>query len=281
MRVIHHISCNGSPSLSSALKTLQVEFTEVFLPSQNQEQVSILAFDIGEANEKYPIVLKFLPSDYTDIPHLEFSEKELLKSDWLTMRCTNSEFDLSYVERLFPFVKSASPSRAKCKHIQWGQLYLSKPINWKKKHFASSYDLGTSFLFCDDYAKKVLEQSGAKIMFETILHSRTKAVLENNYFMHLTDELPLDAIAFYGEERAGICEACGQNYYLTPQPGTYQLHIYKSYLQGRNCICKTPDVFALAPISSHPFILVSQTLYRQLREKHATKNLVFEPVILV
>ena len=281
MKVMHHISCNGSPSLSTALKTFQVEFTEGFLPTQNQEQVSFLAFDIGEADENYPIILNYLPSDYLDIRYSKYSEEDLLQSEWLTMRCTNSEFDLSYVERLFPFVKPASPCRAICKHIKWDQLYMSKPINWRKKHFASSYELGTNYLFCDDYAKQILEQFGAEITFETILHSRTKVPLENNYFMHLKDELPLDAITFYGEERACICEACGRNFYTINEPGTYQLHIYKSYLQGRNCICKTPDVFALAQISSHPFILVSQTLYRQLREKHATKNLVFEPVILV
>lgn len=57
MKVMHHISCNGSPSLSKALKSFQVEFTEGFLPTQNQEQVSFLAFDIGEADENYPIIL--------------------------------------------------------------------------------------------------------------------------------------------------------------------------------------------------------------------------------
>ena len=240
---------------------------------------SYLIFDIFEEEKAFLSVIPMIKEEDNHTQRVVYTESDLLAAEWLTLRCTNASLDLAREETIFNCFEPMGENGYRHREISGNPFYMSKPVRWGKKHFAASYDLGVEHLFCDVYARSILESRETSVCFEAVLHAQTGIELENVFYLNITHSLPVEAIAFYGEEKKVICPNCGRIRYEIKDG--YHLCIKKESLKNCHGICKTPSIFALSPYYLVPFNLVSRELYLFLREHSMLKNLTFEPISLV
>lgn len=277
MRIKHHFCCAFRDELKETLDQLSIPYESITMHPVRVD--SYLVFDIFEEERAFPSVIQMINNGDNHIQQIVYAESDLLDAEWLTLRCTNASLDLSREETIFNCFEPMNENGYRHREIAGNPFYMSKTVRWGKKHFAASYDLGVEHLFCDEYARSMLESKEAPVCFESVLHAKTGIGLENVFYLNISHCLPVEAIVFCGEEKEVICPNCGRIRYEIKDG--YRLHIKKESLKSCHGICKTPSIFALSPYYLVPFNLISRELYLFFREHRLLKNLTFEPITLV
>lgn len=276
MRVKHHICCQNNVQLERVLQEHSIPYSlfSVGLRGDGPDYVEI---DIYEDNCCYSEIVRLANKGVVHTMKREYSKEELCASPWLSVRCFTQSIDLEREEEAFLIDANGS-----CKHrtLNSTSFYLRKPINWRKTHFASAYSLGNHHLFCDAFARALLEKEELQIKFAELRQFKTGLPIENVYYIDILNVLPESAISPNGISSIKRCAICGAVHYQIE--GTYQLHLRAQYLNEQIGICKTPSVFAYGDFYAEPMNVVSNRLYRLLinNPHRIARNLLFEPVVL-
>ena len=279
MRVKHHICCEYYAQLEKVLQEHSIPYSR-FSMGLRGDGPEYVAIDIYEDNCYYSEIVRLANKGVVHTMKREYSKEELCASPWLSVRCFTPSIDLEREEEAFLVLNPDANGNCKHRTLISTSFYLRKPINWRKTHFASAYILGNQHLFCDAFARALLEREELQIEFAELRHFKTELPIENVYYMDILNVLPESAISPNGISSIQKCAICGGVYYQIES--TYQLHLRTQYLNEQIGICKTPSVFACGDYYAEPMNVVSNGLYRLLIDNPSriARNLVFEPVIL-
>ncbi len=274
MRIKHHFNCICRDELKAVLDQQAIPYE--FFSMRPFRDEATLTFDVYEDEKSFNTIVRMIRDRDTHIQWFVFSETDLLAADWLTMRCKNASIDLSNEENIFRCTEPLGEGRYNHREIASTKFFVDKPVKWRNKHFAASYDLGTSHMFCDQYAYRLLCELKLPVIFENVYSFKSKEKWSDIFYLNIHSILPEEAIIINGLEKKVICPNCGKTTYMIDS--CYQLNVAADALEKQHDICKTASIFG--DHFSKPINLISQKMYRYLKNMHLQRNLSFEPVIL-
>ena len=237
----------------------------------------MLNFTINKEDEVYNLIKEHLPKPNTS--WLEFSEKELQKAKWLYVRSTNMKIDIenNAVDWLCP--NNRSTSKKSMFHMSQTGAFEIKPVKWKNNnHFYSSYTCGYDVIFCDDYAMDFIKQNRfTGIEFDDVIWYKKNQVLPNIHQIKCSSVLPEQAFIFDENCELQKCPTCQKSKYEVNHE--FRIKIKREYLDENQDFYTTKDIFSIGNVSS--YTIVSNKVYISLKKSKMTRNLKFEPIIVV
>ena len=243
----------------------------------HEANYSWLIVEIDEQNPYCSDVLS-LAEGHLFYRYLSYTDRDLQKAEYLTIRAANVSFNLENIDQTFEFWEpSGGYGGYYHKKMKSDTFYIKKPIKWGKSHFKASYDTGNTHLFCDDLACSILSQY-KEVSMLPVFHSRTKQGMENEWYIRFEHVLPVEII-HVEKEKIYKCPACGMETWLVGPD--HQLMLKKNELPTNRIMFKTPDIYSSGGNFRFPINVISHDIYVILKQKNMTKNLVLEPVVLV
>lgn len=223
-----------------------------------------------------------------DLPHrnacwLVFTPKELNEAKWLTVRTTNMKVD-DWGESTFQYscrfeIDHGHRIAEAAHHHEQVAPYECRPIKWKpNNHFYSPYRGGYETIFCDDFAMQFMQNNALKgVEFGEITWYKKNIPLPDAHQLLFPNVVPKEYIEIGDYAKKLACPMCGRERYEVS--AEFRLRIKKEYLDENVDFYRTADIFGSAR-ESH-ILIASQRAYSKLKEAGLTRNLCFEPVILV
>ena len=271
MDLIMYYCISPDSVIEDKLKSIGVKYTV----DENR-----LTFKLVKDSEKFYTMSPYLPNRC--IKWKEYTQKELFDAEWLTFRSHNMKLD-AMNDNVIEFRCPQNPNLDRSSyHKKQTMPFEFKPIKWKNNnHIYSSYQGGYYIMFCDDYAKDVIEKnklSGLK--FDKVIWYKKGISLPNAHQMCITNELENDSIVPDVHTTSETCPGCGKKIYITDSETNLQ--IKKSYLTKGIDFYTTSNIFGYGRHSvANPELLISDRAYRVFKDLGLTRNLTFEPVVLI
>lgn len=239
---------------------------------------SWLIVDIPETNSACSKVLE-LAKDSLLFRYHEYSQNDLNKAEYLTIRARNMSFDLERGENIFEFSEPIAPNQWRHKVLKRKtQFYAKKSVKWGKSHIKASFSLSEYHMFCDDVAAAFF--TGYKdVKLHSVYHDRTGETMKNMYYLEFCNVLSDDVICF-DKEQSDVCPECGTKTWMIKTD--HQLFLYKSALPKDLTFAKTQDIWGAGGSFRHSLNIISQKAYQAMKDARlVSRNLLFEPIVLV
>ncbi len=271
MKAIYHYVLDYNKDYATYLDEHGISFEW-----HHSEAYSKLIFDIEEDNNCCPEILQMAKEPFY-FRYLEYSQKDLLEAELLTMRARNLSLDLAREDRIFAFSEQQDDGSYNHRMLATNHFYIKKPVKWGKKHFVAANVLGESHLFCDDYAAGFLSKyTGVNLL--PVFHYRTENVMDNTHYVDFKTIIPNEMICFEKQQKF-VCPNCGQETWMIGPD--HQLSLRKEYDFKDISFAKTLDIWGGGYHYRHPINVVSHMVYVRMLEEGMVRNVVFEPVFLI
>lgn len=215
-----------------------------------------------------------------------YTEEELRSAQWLSMRSSFSKIlaennsELIKIDCIFGTDKWGNASG---RHIRFnGVPAVKKPVKWRRNHFASLMG-NENQLFCDNLTKRVLAENGiCGIDYGPVIHKKTRQPIEDLQQMLSTYTVPNGAIVGLDWTDEYRCEYCGMQM-ISICDDRYKYGIRNGSIPEYIDFCRTLPLFTHKPYlaNGREVVLVSQKLYRVLKENMLDASLWFEPVAMI
>ncbi|MBO5870528.1 MAG: hypothetical protein J6Q89_07260 [Clostridia bacterium] len=215
-----------------------------------------------------------------------YSDEELYNAEWVSVRCANSkiEDDFNGYEKYYSDCKiwaEKQNSFAWChRRLKREPFHINHVPKWRNKSFMS-YLYSEAVLFCSARVKNILEKSDfAGIEFLPVYKKSGNEPLDDIYQLKSKFEIPNETIAVESDMDVIVCENCGMKKLAYKQTrGRYGIL--------KNSISKDIDFYETSPMflasSDEPFeahhdLIISQRLYRFIKDNHMDTGLFFEVI---
>ncbi len=213
-------------------------------------------------------------------PKMIYTEEERLHAEWLQLWCV-WHYDYPQPEDCYQNIIYDRTNY--CEHCDIGVVQnelvrMKRTPKWGRRAIAM-VNWMTDDLFVSEATKTKLEQSGLTgFSFLGVKNKSGKDFLDDFYQIKFEFELPPglyeQSSAILG---ASVCPICGRTKYKPNREG--QLMFHKEIFENAPDIVRTSDHYGWE--AAGRWILVSQKMYRFIKEQKMGRSLEFEPVILV
>ena len=240
-----------------------------------------MAFNIYESiGEKFRLLDELLAKFGKGVTRNVFSKKELSNAKWLLFRSTNGKLE-SLSKKTIEFGCPKPLAKGASYHTKQVAPYAFKPIKWKNNnHFYSSLESSFTDIFCDDYARALLEKQEFKgLNFGEVLWAHKNISLPDAHQLIITNPLSIEAVLNLDDTVPSHCPICGKKNYDYNHNKLFRIEIDKSYLDESQDFYETDCDFTIG-FSPTPFLICSQRVYSFLTSMNLTRNLCFEPLIV-
>ena len=274
MNTIHHISFRLDPKVYETLAESGLKYKKTPLAINPAPFDYLISVDICENDPRWRLFASI--EDAIDVRYYKYTNADLKKAEWLSVRGRMPTVDLAREEESFSISERIDDQRAR--HVvKQGKLFLKNQPNWGKRHFLCTYNLGENNLLCDSVAKQFFQKHKMQVSFEDVLDAKTELPLDNTFYMTADMVLPHAAVLHNPTEKKIQCPICRKIKYETGSD--HQLHIDHAYLQTEHMICRTQDIFGSGN-TTYSITIITQNVYRELLNDNLQRSLVFEPVYL-
>ena len=274
--------CTGdSGTLEKLLEEYQIKYTRSE-EELRDKGIDWLTYTVSERHPHFDLLTERLKR-FTHVSVLEFvhySEKERLDAEWLTVRATSGKVELRREEETFVCSgEYDNGKKARHRRLTGAPFYVAAPLRHSGlQDFFYSYEASDYHIFCTERARQVLESAGAEIRFAEVLRASTGAPVGDLNYMAFQNPLPAEAVVPDNCPEQYVCPCCGVRTYFPP---LYPLKVKKRYLDGCSTACRTAEMFSFGGNITVPIPMISQSLYRVLKENALLRGLDVEPVELV
>lgn len=309
MYIYHYAVSSGTSlnELETILKQNKIDYEKIILTvAFNQEE---LIFDIPENHPNLAEIQRYIPepnrsetlSPLEPQAYLgyfrEYSEEEFRNAKWVSIRCANSKivnatngiydsYCYAYTTDIADkYIPGKGYTRKKHDVMRHNKLndspfIIKKPPQWRNKSFMS-YEFSEHVLFCSNKTHDMLEQAGMKgIDYVPVYNKTSKEPLDDIYQMKPKYTIPDKAIVSVSDMNNYICDTCGMNMlaYIDTK-GIYG--VLKDKIDSTMDFCVTEPMFLASidnPTSAHFELIISQRMYRFIKDNHMDRGLFFEPI---
>lgn len=153
-----------------------------------------------------------------------------------------------------------------------GLAVVTQKPKWKPRRCFAG---GCSQLFCNDFAKELIEENGLTgVCFEPVLNKASEPIGD---FWRLVPQL-VDGFLVPGQhERICKCPVCGADMFERTT-GIWTIQIDERKLPHQLDFFRSPSVLLSASGVGQAGIFLSQRAYRVLKKANITQALVFDPI---
>ncbi len=212
-----------------------------------------------------------------------YSKQEMEEANWYLLEVYRMGIDTSKPDFTYDaqcrYVTAYGMK--KCHHLEQVREFISKRTpKWKSGYQFCSVETGAvTIIFCSDYAKEAIIQSGVTgVDFMNVLKGDLKTQTPDVSQLVFKNKLPLEAYKFVGDYTEEKCPMCGKINYCFTDPNCDNIRL------NTDLIPKGIDAFGsqirLGWGHGHEPIVISKKLYdlitKELKEK--TKHFVCHPI---
>lgn len=278
MNIKYHYCLESGYRLAKFLKKFQIKYDTVY---DTSGKPYLCSFDLYDGTAAYLYSKRLFPL-YSPIPRMEYTEHEISKAEWLTVKACSWRVKIVVLNDTYTFLcpyKNLFSNTVKYRHAEQRGLFgVEQPVKWKNTYF-SGPDTADNLIFCSQRGKQVLGSAWDGLKYTPVLVPRTGQEAQNVFQLQFTTLLPRDRIYLNGTEKKQKCRKCGKISYCIPE--TYQLAILGKGL-AKECVYTTGDMWCYSKCGeSFPQYIVSSKFYNTCKQKGIIKGLVFTPVVLV
>lgn len=299
MHYIWHYSIAGKelqPLKDRLEKEYRIPCKAFYTPADNR--LHTIFFDIEETHSRFHEILSFLPPPNISSSTQEgfviiqyypvYSEEEYLSAKWLSVRSSFSKVipeNEDALTKLQCIYGQSEFGYSLYRHADEAGTYIVKsPVKWGRNHLASSVS-SEYRLFCDDTARNILQQHCIKgIDFRPVIKKSSGKPIENLHQMENVFTVPDSGIVGLEYTSEAICDRCGMKMIHFHDP-RYRYAIRADSIPAEVDFARTPPLFALCyseELSAGYYrTLISQKLYRVLKENMLDRSLWFIPIDVV
>lgn len=301
MHYIWHYGFMGSRigELKEVLETkYKIETFSCYTP--DKARLLQITFDVEETHPKFKEISEMIAQDTWDTSDYPiesngvsvyipvYSEEELTSAKWLTVR---SSFSKVIVENEQDICQKAcifgedSRGDPRARHIyECGECVVRSPLKWGR-HFIASSITNEHRLFCNDSARTIFENNHISgIDFQAVVDLRTKLPMENAYHMANAFTVPNGSIVGLEYTEPYVCPTCGMDMLCWSDP-RFKFGVRARSIPDEVDFCRTLPLFiGQSPdktYGAHALTLVSQKMYRVLKQNMLDRSLWFEPVTVI
>ena len=271
-----------------------------FSPLSNRSRSCQIVFDLEETHPQFEEIVNAIAQDTWDdsdypaegngvrvyIP--VYSEEEYLSSKWLTVRSSFSKVYVTNEDQLCH--KACIFGKDKFGHLRGRHVFeaggcvVKSPVKWGRTRFASSMT-NESRLFCDDAARSILEQHQISgIEFLQVIKKSTKQPMDDIHQLINTFTVPNGGIVGLDYTTDYVCSECGMNM-LCWSDQRFKFGIRSGSIPEGLDFCRTLPLFLGSEpdktYGAHALTLISQKMYRTLKDNMLDRSLWFEPVDII
>ena len=242
----------------------------------------VLVYTLSERHPQFQLLSKRLKglSQASVLESVHYSEKERMDAEWLTVRAISAKMELRREEETFAcrgYYRDGD--MAHHRELTGAPFYVSGPLRHGcRQNFFCSDAASDYHIFCTERAKQILESADAEICFAEVLRASTGEPVGDLYYMAFQNPLPAEAVVPDNCPEQYVCSCCGVRTYFPPM---YPLKVRRSSLDGCRNACRTAEMFSFGGNLAFPIPLISQSLYRALKENALLRGLEIEPVEVV
>lgn len=215
-----------------------------------------------------------------------FSDNELYNAKWLTM------FNIHEHEEPLPknrdkFIEEMYEKVAGCQncnsvYIQKMPFRFTKSFSFKRYHSTKSMSIADDF-FVDDYFKECCEKYDLKgFTFDSVYSGRRKDILKNTHQFHITSTLDFEAdMKSYRDIK--VCEKCHKHMYLPFSVKEPHLTYYNEK-DLDSCdidVAYSKEYIGATIAATYQQIIISNKMYRVLKDNHLDKDFKFDVIQLI
>lgn len=256
-------------------------------------------FDIPENHPHFNEIVKILPQEslnlYADVSDEQvsimyipnYSEQEYLSAKWLSVRssfmkvCAENSEDVNGFRCIYSTGKAWSPG-AHC--VQNNHYVVKRSVNWGRNFIASS-DIDELRLFCGDAAQNIfLKEDLSGIIYRPVIRKSTQLPIEDLYQLDTEHIVPDSSLIPVSHMHSCICPQCGMKMLRCDLDsyGRSQYGLMPDSLDANFDLWKTcPALLGPGegnPVNGDSEFIVSQKMYRVLKNNNMTRNLWFTPL---
>ena len=241
-----------------------------------------LVYTISERHPQFELLSKRLISfpQTSVLETVHYSEQERLNAEWLTIRAFSTKVVLCREEETFVcsgYYKDGA--MAHHRGLTGAPFYVAGPLRHSRhQNFFCSHEASDYHIFCTGRSKQTLESADAEICFAKVLRASTGEPIDDLYYMDFQNPLPVEAVFPDNCPEQYICPCCGRITYFPPM---YPLKIRRGDFAGCRTACKTAEMFSFGGNITFSLPMISQALYRVLKENALLRGLDISPVEIV
>ena len=270
-----------SEQLVRLLEEHQVPFTRSG-EELRQNGFDFLMYTVSERHPQFAL----LSERFNGLPQVSilesvhYSEQERLQAEWLTVRAITAKVELCREEETFAcsgYYQQGDKARHRV--LTGAPFYVAGSLRHSRhQNFFCSDEATDHHIFCTERARRVLESAEAEINFANVLYDATGDPVADLYYLAFRKTLPAEAVVPDNCPEEYLCPCCGRRTFFPP---IYPLKVRGEALAGCRNACKTAEIFSSGGNFAYPLNLISQALYRFLKENALLRGLEFVPVEIV
>lgn len=216
----------------------------------------------------------------------EYSEADRMNAEWLEVLSTfmnvipveeliDGEEKRNYKETCFLRFSEREHYPIYAHSVLMDPCVVSRPVKWRNKYFCSM-DTDQSVLFCSEEARRILTENHVTgIEFQPVIKKSTRAPREDLYRLQSSYTISDKALLPLNNMESSLCPVCGQQR-LRSLGQKSRYGVWKDSIDKNIDFCTTPPMFHFE--SGYNVFLISQRLYRILKENKMTRSLIFTPL---
>lgn len=277
MEISRHIVFrqDEAPALAKYLNQAGISFTSG----------TICSLDILESSPHWSYVASCVEHRiaHNSVTQTLFSKEELNSAEWLQVRskwCYGyPQPEGTFNDETFTYNRESFCRKCGVGLIQKNPFLIKNPPKWGKRFFTQLNWIEDE-LFTNSVGKTLFETSSLSgVRFRDVLSFTNKTICDGIYQLDITSLLSPSVV----EQQRYVdnvqkCPCCGS--YKYHPTGIGMLALYHDALREAPDIVKTAEYFGWGSGASH-IILVRNSVYRSIMDKHIEKSLIFEPILLV
>lgn len=218
--------------------------------------------------------------------YYEYSDEELYNAKWMTMFNINEHYqplpknrDKLYNE---VYEKLAGCQNCNSVYRQKAPFRFSKPFNFRGYHATRTMGVASIF-FVDGYFKECCSKEDIKgFSVDPVYAADYKTELDNTYQFHILNKLNFEADIKTYEEKL-VCNSCGKHMYI-PYSNNKPSFVYYKESDLNECDLDVYYSLELSGVSiafTRPMIIISNKMYRVLKDNHLDKDFKFDVIQLL
>lgn len=277
MKKEYHCSC-------SSKNTFLMEFLD-------REQIKYVQglngfiFDFYSDHPKCDEIISLVKSDPETrfspsiIETAVFSKKEMENANWFFMQATRPLIETKKPEYTFTYYCRLPTDIPRYHHRTQVNPFVVKAMpKWKTKfNFASECCGDFSMIFCSDYAKEKITQSGiVGIDFSPVYNGNLTKIKEDIHQFKVDNILPADVFYFVGEHRIEPCPICGKTNYIFFKPMADNIRVVTDKIPNGIDVFKSETAF-YEGWGEH-LIIVSKKVYNLIAKDMKERQVRFTPI---